>query len=115
MAGENLYDPIKRRRRDDGRFLRLTKSLEIRLDREEYDDKQEHKPKSESPLILQAFYLCGFFKWTFREFLETPPWVRRALFKLLKEKSEDITQFIGFDEAAGHKQLRRMFPPKDGE
>lgn len=108
----NLVDPRKRRRRDDARFRRLTRDREIRLDVEQYEDKgdREHKAKK-SFLVVQAYFLCGYFKWSWKEFLDTPPWVRSALMEMLRERADDMDKFVGFDEAAGYKQLRRMFPP----
>ena len=55
--------------------------------------------------------ICGFYKWTYKEYQETPYWLIKELSLLLDELEADNNRFVSYEEAAIYKNLKRMYPP----
>lgn len=85
-------------------------------DEDAFQKATEALPENEDEIwpITRLYYkVGGYFKLTFREFLDTPWPVIKQVASLLDEKEGDMEQFIGYEEAALFKTLKRMFPKKD--
>lgn len=75
-------------------------------------NQENSQPPEIDPLIRLYARVGGYFKWTWKEFCETPWPVIKQLAQLLDASEHDLDRFIGLDEAALFKNLRRLFPPK---
>lgn len=79
-------------------------------------NSQEDEAQASSLDELRAYArlvhkICGYYKWSFQDFRHTPWWLIKLLSEILDERVDDLGVFIGYEEAAMFKNLRRMYPP----
>ena len=64
---------------------------------------------------LKIFHkLSGLYKWTWKEYKETPIWVITGLCYILDEfDTKDLTKFVAYDEYMEYRNLIRANPPRE--
>lgn len=75
---------------------------------------QEEEKKDEIDHRVRLFHkVGGYYKWSWKEFKETPYWVVKQLAKLLDENRNDLSKFIGYEEYSEYRNLLRLHGRKD--
>lgn len=77
------------------------------------EDHENEQKVNQTKYAKLVHKICGFYKWSYKDFRETPWWLIKELSRLLDEKESDMSQFVSYEEAAIFKNLRRMFGKKD--